>query len=253
MGARRAVIFWSGGKDSALALDRARRSGDWEVLALVTTINPEYGRVSMHGVREVLIEAQAAAAGLPLERMYVPSSSTNAQYVAALKSVLSEQRARGVEAVIFGDIFLADLRAWREGFLAESGLDGVFPLWGEDTSRLAREFGARGFKAVTCCVDDKHLDEHAVGRALDEAFFAGLPAHVDPCGENGEYHTFVHDGPVFQSPVPFELGERVYRPLGSPPPSDDGADAHHPPIAVPTAPAGTRTKGFWFVDLLPKA
>jgi uncharacterized protein (TIGR00290 family) len=244
-------MFWSGGKDSALALDRTRRAGDYEVLALVTTINPEYGRVSMHGVREALVQAQAGAAGLPLERMYVPSSSTNTQYVAALKSVLSEQRARGVEAVIFGDIFLADLRAWRESFLTESGLDGVFPLWGEDTGRLAQEFTARGFKAVTCCVDDKHLDEDAVGRAVDETFFAGLPAHVDPCGENGEYHTFVYDGPVFRWPVAFEVGERVYRPLGVAARADDSQDDHHPPIAVPTAPTGTHTRGFWFIDLLP--
>jgi uncharacterized protein (TIGR00290 family) len=244
-------MFWSGGKDSALALDRVRRAGDYEVTALVTTINPEFGRVSMHGVRETLVEAQAAAAGLPLEKMYVGSASSNEGYVAALREVLRAQRARGVEAVIFGDIFLADLRAWREGFLAECDVAGVFPLWGEDTRSLAAEFVARGFRAVICCVNDADLDETAVGRALDAGFFAGLPAGVDPCGENGEYHSFVHDGPVFRQPVAFRAGERVYRPLGLAPAAEPAQDAAHPPIPVPPAPAETRTRGFWFVDLLP--
>jgi uncharacterized protein (TIGR00290 family) len=243
-------MFWSGGKDSALALERVRRAGDYEIAGLVTTINPEFGRVSMHGVREALVEAQAAAAGLPLHKMYVASASSNEAYVAALRQVLAEQRAQGVEAVVFGDIFLADLRAWREGFLAECGVQGVFPLWGEDTRALAGEFVARGFKAVICCVNDADLDEGAAGRALDADFFAGLPARVDPCGENGEYHSFVHDGPVFRRPVPFAMGERIYRPLGLPA-AAAAADAGHPPIPVPSAPAETRTRGFWFVDLLP--
>lgn len=243
-------MFWSGGKDSALALDRVRRSSAHEVAALVTTINPEFGRVSMHGVREELVASQAEAAGLPLERMLVPSSGANDAYVAGLRQVLAAHRNAGIEAVVFGDIFLADLRAWREGFLAECGMTGVFPLWGEDTRRLSREFLDRGFKAVTCCVESPCLDEQAVGQALDADFFAGLPAHVDPCGENGEYHSFVHDGPVFRRPVAFRLGERVYRPLGATASSDE-EDAPHPRIAVPSAPAETRTKGFWFVDLLP--
>ena len=248
MGLPRAAMFWSGGKDSAMALDRVRRAGAWDVATLITTVNPEFGRVSMHGVREELVARQAEAAGLPLLRMPVPSGADNGPYVGALKAVLAAQRQAGTRAVIFGDIFLADLRAWREGFLADCGLQGLFPLWGEDTGRLSREFVERGFKAVTCCVDDAHLDEDAVGQPLDAAFFAGLPGHVDPCGENGEYHSFVHDGPVFQAPVRFRMGERVYRPLGvaAPAQEDDG----HPPIAVPAAPAGTRTRGFWFVDLL---
>jgi uncharacterized protein (TIGR00290 family) len=252
----RAALFWSGGKDSAMALDRLRRGGDYEIVSLITTINPDFGRVSMHGVREALVAAQAEAAGLPLARMYVGSTSTNDAYVAALREVLAAQKAQGVEAVVFGDIFLADLRAWREGLLAEQGIAGVFPLWGENTRSLAAEFVAGGFKAVTCCVDDARLDAGSVGRALDAAFFAGLPAGVDPCGENGEYHTFVHDGPVFRQPVRFEMGETVYRPLGIA--VDEAAkggtaeaDDPHPSIPVPAAPAGTTTRGFWFVDLLP--
>lgn len=247
-------MFWSGGKDSAMALDRVLRSGEYEVDSLITTINPEFGRVSMHGVREALVEAQAESAGLPLRRMLVGSATGNDVYVSALRSVMSDLRGKGVQAVIFGDIFLADLRAWREGLLAEAGMEGVFPLWGEDTRSLAREFVARGFKAVICCADDARLDEHAVGRTLDEAFFAGLPAAVDPCGENGEYHSFVYDGPVFRRPVRYRPGERVYRPLAVPPATADAsADAAHPAIPVPAAPAGTVTKGFWFLDLLPEA
>lgn len=247
-------MFWSGGKDSAMALDRVLRGGEYDVGSLITTVNPEFGRVSMHGVREALVEAQAEAAGLPLQRMLVGSASSNETYVATLRAVLLDLRAKGVEAVIFGDIFLADLRAWREGFLAEAGIKGVFPLWGEDTRALAEQFVARGFKAVICCADDARLDEHAVGRALDEDFFAGLPAGVDPCGENGEYHSFVYDGPVFRTPVRYRPGERVYRPLSSASSATDAsADEDHPAIPVPTAPAGTVTKGFWFLDLLPEA
>jgi uncharacterized protein (TIGR00290 family) len=244
-----AVMFWSGGKDSALALDRVRRSGSCEVAALVTTINPEYGRVSMHGVRQELAASQAEAAGLPFVPMEVPSSGSNAEYVASLKQVLQAQKHAGIHAVVFGDIFLEDLRAWREGFLRDAGLEGVFPLWGEDTRALSREFVERGFKAVTCCVDDAHLDETFVGVPLDAAFFAALPDSVDPCGENGEYHSFVHDGPIFARPAPFRLGERVYRPVGS---SSMGSDQDGDrPIITPSAPAGSRTQGFWFVDLLP--
>jgi len=252
MPATPAAMFWSGGKDSAMALDRVRRTGEHRVEALITTINPDFGRVSMHGVRETLVEAQAQAADLPLERMYVGSSADGGAYVSALRDVLAGQRRRGVEAVIFGDIFLADLRAWREGLLAECGLRGVFPLWGEDTAKLSRDFVAGGFKAVTCCVDDAHLGADAVGRELDARFFDDLPRSVDPCGENGEYHSFVYDGPVFGRPVAFTAGERVYRPLGSTP-ADAGAgdDGAHPAIPVPAPLADSATKGFWFVDLLP--
>jgi uncharacterized protein (TIGR00290 family) len=244
-------MFWSGGKDSALALDRVRRSGQYRIETLVTTINPDYGRVSMHGVREALVEAQAQAAGLPLERMYVGSSNGNDGYVAALRSLLAKQRARGVEVVVFGDIFLADLRAWREDILRSCGVSGVFPLWGESTTELAAEFVGRGFKAVICCANDAHLDETALGRELDADFFAGLPDGVDPCGENGEYHSFVHDGPIFAYRVGFRCGERVYRPLDAPVAAQ--ADEGYPAIPVPSAPAGTTTRGFWFVDLLPEA
>jgi uncharacterized protein (TIGR00290 family) len=243
-----AVLFWSGGKDSGLALDRLRRGGEYEIVALITTVNRHYGRVSMHGVREELVTAQAHTIGLPLDTMYVGPSGTNDEYVAALRATLGAWRERGVDTVAFGDIFLADLRQWRETLLAEFGLRGTFPLWHADTRDLAREFVDRGFKAVLCCANDAMLGESDVGRALDADFFAGLPAGVDPCGENGEYHSFVWDGPVFRAPVKFTRGETVYRPLA---PATHSAPAHGPAIPVPNAPAAGATKGFWFVDLLP--
>ena len=244
----RAVLFWSGGKDSGLALDRLRRAGEYEIVALITTVNAQYRRVSMHGVREELVAAQARAAGLPLDTMYVGPSGTNEAYIAALRETLGAWRERGVETVAFGDIFLADLRQWRETLLAELGLRGVFPLWHADTTQLAQEFVVRGFRAVLCCANDAMLGEADVGRVLDAAFFAGLPAGIDPCGENGEYHSFVWDGPVFRAPVAFKIGEKVYRPLEAVPasvPSDGLA------TPVPAAPGAGATKGFWFVDLLP--
>jgi uncharacterized protein (TIGR00290 family) len=241
-----AVAFWSGGKDSALALDRLRRGGEFKVTALITTISKEYKRVSMHGVREELVEAQARALQLPLDKMYVGPDSSNATYVAALRQTLDAWRERGVKRAVFGDIFLADLRQWRETLLAELGMTGVFPLWQADTRALAHEFVARGFKAVTCCVNDAWLGETDVGRALDSGFFAGLGPGIDPCGENGEYHSFVHDGPIFRHKVAYGMGEKVYRPLDLPKPPDGG-----PAIPLPAQHGPGKTKGFWFVDLLP--
>src|SRR5208282_2917263 len=241
-----AVAFWSGGKDSALALDRVRRGGEFEIAALITTISREYKRVSMHGVREELVEAQARAIDLPLDKMYVGPDSSNATYVVALRHSLGAWRMRGIKHAVFGDIFLADLRQWRETLLAELGMTGVFPLWQADTRALAGEFVARGFAAVTCCVNDAWLGEKDVGRALDLGFFAGLGPEIDPCGENGEYHSFVHDGPIFRHPVAYSMGEKVYRPLDRPKPPAGG-----PAIPLPAPHDAGKTKGFWFVDLLP--
>ena len=244
------ILFWSGGKDSALALDRIRRERQYDVVALVTTVNEHYRRISMHGVREELVEAQAAAAGLPLHKMYVGPSGTNDEYVAGLRAVIAPFRDRGIDGVAFGDIFLEDLRQWREVVLAEIGVTGIFPLWKNDTVQLAQEFVARGFKAVICCANDAHLGEADAGRPLDARFFASLPADVDPCGENGEYHSFVHDGPVFRRPVAFELGAKVYRPiLTSTDEEEDEAAQTEPAIPRPAAHGTSLTKGFWFVDL----
>lgn len=245
----RTVLFWSGGKDSGLALDRLRRAGEVEIVALVTTVNSQYRRVSMHGVREELIATQARSAGLPLDTMYVGPSGTNEAYVAALRQTLGAWRDRGVETVAFGDIFLVDLRQWRENLLAELGMRGTFPLWQADTAQLAQEFVARGFRAVLCCANDAMLGEADVGRDMNAAFFATLPDGVDPCGENGEYHSFVWDGPVFRTPVEFKVGEKVYRPLEAAP--ANAAAGNGPVIPVPATTGAGATKGFWFVDLLP--
>lgn len=241
----RAALFWSGGKDSALALDRLRRAGEVGVVTLVTTIDPRLDRVAMHGVPTALVEAQARALALPLTGMAVGAGD---DYVAVLKRTLAELKAEGIGTAAFGDIFLEDLKAWREALLAEAGFAAQFPLWGADTRELAAEFVARGFRAVVCCAEDPALTREAVGRELDARFFADLPPATDPCGEAGEYHSFVYDGPGFAGPVDFARGAVVYRALGGGP-----APAEEPEFAVPAAPAGTKTRGFWFLDLAPAA
>jgi len=248
-----AVAFWSGGKDSGLALDRVRRSGAFEVRALITTVNAEFRRVSMHGVREELIELQSEAIGIPVHRMYVGGRGSNDDYVPALRAALESFKNRGITNVIFGDIFLEDLRQWRESLLAGCGMTGVFPLWQEDTRVLVQEFIDRRFKAIICCTNDAQLTRSEVGRSLDAAFVQGLPPGVDPCGENGEYHSFVHDGPIFRRPIAFETGEIVYRPLLPVAATDNtpGPAAAAVNIPIPAASGPTATKGFWFVDLLP--
>lgn len=243
-----AVAFWSGGKDSGLALDRVRRAGAYDIVALITTVSEEHRRVAMHGVREELIDRQAQAIGIPLHKMYVAGQGSNGDYVPALRRALQHFKARGVADVVFGDIFLEDLRQWRENLLNDLGMAGLFPLWRHDTYRLAEEFIERGFKAVVCCVNDPQLKVSDVGSELDAAFFRSLPDGVDPCGENGEYHSFVYDGPIFRRPVSFAVGETVYRPLGAGSPTD-GSAASGPAIPVPVTSAPTTTKGFWFVDL----
>jgi uncharacterized protein (TIGR00290 family) len=251
-----AVAFWSGGKDSGLALDRVRRSGSHDVVALITTVNAEFRRVSMHGVREDLIDRQAEAIGIPVHKMYVAGRGSNDDYVPALCDALESFKARGITSVVFGDIFLEDLRQWREDLLTGLGMTGVFPLWKDDTRALTRELIDRCFKAIVCGTNDAHFKKSDVGRALDAAFFRELPPNVDPCGENGEYHSYLYDGPMFRRPVAFAVGETVYRPL-EPAAAGNGAasvkaGANGPAIAVPAASGPTATKGFWFVDLLPE-
>ena len=236
------VFCWSGGKDSALALHRLRQDSRYEVVSLLTTCNEHFQRVSMHGVRLELLDLQARALGLPLEKVFVSQRSSNEEYQQRMGSALRTLQARGVAACAFGDIFLEDLKAWREANLAQVGLRGLFPIWKVDTKELLRDFLALGFGSVTCCVNDAWLGEADVGRVLDADFLRSLPAGVDPCGENGEYHSFAFQGPIFREPVRYRLGEKVYRPLEQPLPGS--AD----PCA--TAPVRT-TKGFWFCDLLP--
>lgn len=211
-------LSWSGGKDSALAL-WALRGGDVgrgpgepaPVSALLTTVTRDYGRVSMHGVRRGLARAQAAAAGLPLVELEIPAGCTDAEYEARMAAVLTAAAGGGLTAVAFGDLFLQDIRSFRERQLARLGLRAEFPLWGLDTGELARRFLALGFKAWVVCVDTQRLDGSFAGRPFDEAFLADLPPGVDPCGEHGEFHTFVYDGPVFRRPVAVRRGPVVLR------------------------------------------
>jgi uncharacterized protein (TIGR00290 family) len=206
------VLFcWSGGKDSAMALHALRAARDCRVTALLTTIIEEYDRISMHGVRRALLERQAESLGLPLHAVLIPPQCINATYEERMKEALALHFARGVRRVAFGDIFLEDLRVYREKNLALVGMQAMFPIWKRDTRELALEFVRQHFRAITVCVDPRVLDASFAGRELDASFFADLPAGVDPCGENGEFHTFVYDGPVFQTPIAFRVGEKVLR------------------------------------------
>src|SRR6202163_4628083 len=209
---REDVLFcWSGGKDSAMALHALRAAADCRVSALLTTITEEYDRISMHGVRRALLERQGESLGLPLHAVLIPPQCINATYEARMKEALSKHLARGVQRVAFGDIFLEDLRVYRERNLAQLGMQALFPIWKHDTRELARDFMRQGFRAIAVCVDPRVLNPSFAGRELDESFFPDLPPGADPCGENGEFHTFVFDGPIFQKPIPFLIGDKVTR------------------------------------------
>ena len=197
------LVAWSGGKDAAWALHLARQQ-DVEVAALLTTTAA--GRVAMHEVRGALVEAQAAAAGLPLWTVPLPWPCPNAEYESAMRAVLERARKEGIEAVVFGDLFLAEIRAYRESLLAGTGVRPVFPLWGKDTAALAAQMIAQGLRATVVCVDLRKLSARFAGRDLDAALLADLPEGCDPCGENGEFHTFAWGGPMFRAPVPIARG-----------------------------------------------
>ena len=207
----RVLMAWSSGKDSAMALHALRQDGQAEVAALLTTVTEDYGRVSMHGVRRELLEAQAQSTGLPLEVVHIPAGCDDATYERRMAAALLRHREAGVGAVAFGDIFLADLRRYREERLAQVGMEAVFPIWRRDTGELARRFIADGFRAVVTCVDGQALDGRFAGRWYDASLLAELPAGVDPCGENGEFHTFACAGPVFRRPIACRLGRTVVR------------------------------------------
>jgi uncharacterized protein (TIGR00290 family) len=208
---RRAWMSWSSGKDSAFALERAVRQPNLEVTALLTTLSEAYSRVAMHGVREQLLERQAAAIGLPLVKVMLPTPCTNETYEAKMATALAGATRDGVDTVVFGDLFLADLRRYREEKLASVGMRAEFPLWGADTRELAASMVRAGLGAVLTCVDPKKLPRSFAGRAFDDALLAALPDGVDPCGENGEFHTFTWSCGAFREPVAIEVGETVER------------------------------------------
>jgi uncharacterized protein (TIGR00290 family) len=207
----RVLFTWSGGKDSALALYHLEMADGYEILALLTTVTEDYGRISMHGVRTVLLEQQADSLRLPLEQVRISRNTSNEEYEARMEEKLRQYQGQGVQSVVFGDIFLEDLKKYREENLAKIGMEGVFPIWKQDTGDLARSFIELGFKAVITCVDTEALDRRFSGREFDERLLAELPVGVDPCGENGEFHSFVYDGPLFRERIPFRKGRTVLR------------------------------------------
>jgi len=203
----RILLSWSGGKDSALALHELRRSGDYEIAAILTTVTEGTGRIGMHAVPRELVVRQGGALGVPLREIAMPAFPPNDVYEARWRSVLEDYRAEGIHAVAFGDLFLEDIRDYRERCLDAIGMHGVYPIWRRDTPSLAREFIDGGFRAVLVAIDLRALDRSFAGRSFDRELLADLPPGVDPCGENGEFHTFVFDGPEFRAPVAFRRGE----------------------------------------------
>jgi len=208
---KKIIVSWSSGKDSAMALHEIQKTGEYEIVALLTTLTRDYDRISMHGVRRVLLERQADLLDIYLEKVLISKGTSNEEYEAIIEETLRKYLDMGVSTVAFGDIFLESLRQHREDNLAKIGMDAIFPLWERDTTELAHEFVDAGFKAITTCVDTKVLDGKFVGRTFDEQFLAELPAEVDPCGENGEFHSFVYDGPIFREQLVCTKGEAVLR------------------------------------------
>jgi uncharacterized protein (TIGR00290 family) len=208
---KKALFCWSGGKDSAFALREMLTSGKYSIVSLITTVTREYDRISMHGVRRELLEMQSASIGLPLEIVWIEKGSSNDDYDMQMKEVLLKYKTQRVSTVAFGDLFLEDVKKYREDRLASVKMKGLFPLWGRKTSALAHEFIRAGFKSVVTCVDTQKLDSAFCGREYNAVFVADLPKGVDPCGENGEFHSFVFDGPIFKKPVLFRRGEQVTR------------------------------------------
>ena len=207
----RIVLGWSGGKDSSLALREILAEGRYEVAALLTTCTEGFRRVSMHGVRCSLLKRQTEALGLPCRKVFIPQHCSNEDYERLMRVACLEFRGAGITKVAFGDLFLAEIRAYRDRMLAQVGMTGLYPVWGLNTPQLAQEFIRDGFRATLVCVDSQQLDASFAGRAFDAALLASLPAHVDPCGENGEFHTFVHAGPIFRQPVACQPGAVVQR------------------------------------------
>lgn len=232
-----AVFCWSGGKDSSYALYKVLQEDEYEVKYLLSTINGNYRRLSMHGVREALIDLQAIHIGIPLVKVYVYEAN-NAEYEKQMGEVLLKLQSEGINTVLFGDIFLEDLRAYREQKMHAVNMQCVFPIWKTDTQLLVQDFVLLGFKSYTCCINDGFLDESWVGRLIDDDFIKELPANVDPCGENGEYHSFCFDGPIYNSALPVKVGEKRYQPLVIKP----GDDAEYQ--------KDNKTKGFWFADII---
>lgn len=211
MSKQKVLFTWSGGKDSAMALYELKKNPEYKICALLTTVTEDYDRISMHGVRSVLLEQQAASLGLPLEKVLITKNSSNEEFEEKMSAVLQRYKSEGISLVAFGDIFLEDLRKYREDNISKIGLKALFPIWKRDTTELAHSFITLGFKARLTCVDSHVLDRSFAGRTYDEIFLSELPSGVDPCGENGEFHSFTYDGPIFQKKVFHTAGEIILR------------------------------------------
>ena len=242
----KALFNWSSGKDSALALYKTLQSPEIEIACLLTSVNQQYQRISMHGVRVELLQQQAESIGLPLEIMQIPEMPTMEVYENVMRETLATLKNQGITHSIFGDIFLEDLRKYREDKLAEISFQGVFPLWKIPTHELIQEFISLGFKTIVVCVNERFLDKSFVGRVIDQDFINDLPENVDVCGENGEFHTFTFDGPIFSKPIDFEIGEIVYRKYEKPE-KEDSSDT-----ACDTSAPDAFDFGFWYCDLVSK-
>ncbi len=211
----RIAVFWSGGKDSALLLYYLLQSEEVEVHTLVTTLSEGVGRVTMHGIRETLIDQQALSIGLPLTKMWLPENADNSTYEKAFFDTLTSLQSEGVTRVAFGDIFLQDIKEYRDKLLQQTSLKPLYPLWERDTYVLMNRFIKYGFEALTTSIDESKLSPAYLARKLDDIFVKELPENVDPCGENGEFHTFVYNGPYFKNPIPFTIGQRVQKNYGN--------------------------------------
>ena len=233
-------INWSGGKDSSLALYYLIQQKEYDIQLLLTSVNAVHDRVSMHGVRRTLLNAQAASLNIPLTTIELPEEPDMVTYEAILNERISIIKQEGFTHTIFGDIFLEDLRKYREDKLAQTAITAIFPLWKIDTVKLMKDFLALGFKAIVVCVNEQYLNKSFCGRIIDEQFVKELPANVDVCGENGEYHTFVFDGPIFNTPINFTKGEIVYKEYKAPSNTID----------ICNQSATVKQYGFWFCDLL---
>lgn len=239
----KAIFNWSGGKDSALALYHVLKEEKFDISELITTVNSKYKRISMHGVRNELLSAQALSLGIPLKEILVPEQPSMEDYDTIMKAQLTHIKKEKVTHSIFGDIFLEDLRTYRENKLKEVGLKAVFPLWNRATIDVVHEFIDLGFKTIVVCVKSELLGKEFVGRVLDRDFLNDLPENVDPCGENGEFHTFVFDGPIFEKPIAFEIGEKVFKEYKAPKDKEE---------ACFSANVEKKVAGFYFCDLIPK-
>lgn len=237
---RKAYFNWSGGKDSALALYHVLQNKTVDVDLLLTTINASFNRISMHGVRVDLLHKQAESIGIPLREIKLAESVSMAEYNKAMCQTVTTLVNEKFCHTIFGDIFLEDLKKYREQQLSPLGLQIHFPLWKRNTKELLHEFLDLGFKTIVVCVKSSLLDSSFAGRIIDKEFIADLPTTVDPCGENGEFHTFVFDGPIFKFPINFMIGEKIYREYATPENSDDNCFSSRQDLQM----------GFWYCDLI---